>query len=312
MGEAVATAVAVGAGHGRLVVREGALLWVPEPGDETEALLGAFGSVPPAEVVDAITTHLAAEDYAVPAFVCLRWAVRITAVVFGDVELRSDDPLAGPLNGKHADTWIEHTMPDLTDAITFESGSVDDDTDLVAGTIPAGGFRVELVGLPDVPDDVTSPFELPTDVTGELVPAVHCQQGHPNPPTTASCRWCGGLVAPGQSPTNVPRPSLGTLVLDDGTVLNLVCEYVFGRRPPMEGPAAPVQLDGAKVSRAHARVVLRGWDVLVEDLGSTNGTYVVGWGGGEPLRIDPEVPVRIEPGATIYVGEVGMRFSPPR
>ena len=59
------------------------------------------------------------------------------------------------------------------------------------------------------------------------------------------------------------------------------------RRIPLTGgetiigrdPASTIYLNAAGVSRCHARIVVDGKDVLLEDLGSKNGTIV----GGNPL-----------------------------
>jgi DNA-binding winged helix-turn-helix (wHTH) protein len=56
----------------------------------------------------------------------------------------------------------------------------------------------------------------------------------------------------------------------EGRVLYLAeGENVIGR-----DPSSGVWLDVAGVSRRHARIVARGADAMIEDLGSTNGTFV--------------------------------------
>jgi hypothetical protein len=50
--------------------------------------------------------------------------------------------------------------------------------------------------------------------------------------------------------------------LDDG-------EHVIGR-----DPTASIHLDRSEISRRHARIVIRGGTVTIEDLGSKNGTVV--------------------------------------
>jgi ABC-type multidrug transport system ATPase subunit/pSer/pThr/pTyr-binding forkhead associated (FHA) protein len=62
------------------------------------------------------------------------------------------------------------------------------------------------------------------------------------------------------------------------------------------GPRNDVDLAHPAVSRAHARVATREGTVLVEDLGSTNGTFV----NGE--RVVPGAPRPVEPGDEIRVG----------
>lgn len=66
-------------------------------------------------------------------------------------------------------------------------------------------------------------------------------------------------------------------------------EHIVGREPIVE-----IFLDSPKVSRRHARIIVSGPTVTIEDLGSKNGTFVRG------DRI--ETPVGLEPGDTIQVG----------
>ena len=71
-------------------------------------------------------------------------------------------------------------------------------------------------------------------------------------------------------------------------------EQTIGREPGLA-----VWLDSPKVSRRHARVVMRGGGVTIEDLGSKNGTFVRG------TRI--RQVVAIQPGDVIRVG--GFRLT---
>jgi len=108
-----------------------------------------------------------------------------------------------------------------------------------------------------------------------------CAAGHPNPPTRDTCVTCG--IRLGRSAVaSVGRPSLGTIGLPDGTQLPLGGEMIVGRSPRVErveGHALPrlVRLEdsSADVSRNHARIFTEGWNVIVEDLGSSNGTIVI-------------------------------------
>jgi DNA-binding winged helix-turn-helix (wHTH) protein len=72
--------------------------------------------------------------------------------------------------------------------------------------------------------------------------------------------------------------------------------FVIGRAED-----AAIRLDSGGVSRHHARIVVRGNEVRVEDLGSKNGTFVddTAAGGGCLLR----------DGAVIRIGPVALTFS---
>src|SRR5918911_5571416 len=81
-----------------------------------------------------------------------------------------------------------------------------------------------------------------------------------------------------------------------------------GRQVPLESvvdigrePSLPIHLDAdTQVSRRHARVTLQGGQAVVEDLGSTNGTYV----NEQPIH----APRTIQPGDKIRVGTTVMEL----
>lgn len=79
------------------------------------------------------------------------------------------------------------------------------------------------------------------------------------------------------------------------TVAVLGEEFVMGRDPSCEWP-----IEDIEVSRRHARLVLEGGTYSIEDLGSTNGTFVNG------QRIRSLLPLL--PGATIRLGENVLLF----
>lgn len=66
--------------------------------------------------------------------------------------------------------------------------------------------------------------------------------------------------------------------------------FVLGR-----DPAGDIVVDDAEVSRRHARLIAQSGGYTIEDLGSTNGTFVDG------QRIRSVVPLR--PGASVRLGE---------
>ena len=78
------------------------------------------------------------------------------------------------------------------------------------------------------------------------------------------------------------------LVLDQG-------ETILGRSRD-----ATLFIDAEGVSRRHARIAISGDDVLLEDLGSKNGTTV----NGERIT----TPARIQDAATIQIGSVTLTF----
>ena len=164
-------------------------------------------------------------------------------------------------------------------------------------------------------DPVAGP-ESPTDPIGPDVPALICPAGHVNSPREVTCRLCGAALPP--DPVIVARPVLGVLRLSTGDVVTLDRDVVLGRHPPAdltgangEGGPHVVRLpspDGV-ISRTHLRVTLSGWQVLVTDLNSTNGTRVT-LPGSDPEQLPPGIPVPIRAGSVVTLAEgVDFRFE---
>jgi hypothetical protein len=63
---------------------------------------------------------------------------------------------------------------------------------------------------------------------------------------------------------------------------------------------ADIQIDDPYASSSHARIFARGGTTYIEDMGSTNGTYL----NGRPLRRAE----RLEPGDTIRIGDSEYRY----
>ncbi|GAA3468943.1 FHA domain-containing protein [Nonomuraea roseola] len=153
--------------------------------------------------------------------------------------------------------------------------------------------------------------EQQTDADGRpMVFGVDCKNDHFNDPRSPYCVICGiELVQRTLVPYKGPRPSLGALLLDDGTSLPLDSDYLLGRDPERApevagGNARPAKVtspDGS-VSRRHLRVALEGWDVNLVDLGSVNGTQIQPPGDPNFYDIPPNEPVTIAPGTTVRIG----------
>jgi hypothetical protein len=84
-------------------------------------------------------------------------------------------------------------------------------------------------------------------------------------------------------------------------------ESQIGRWDADGGIFPDVDLDSddpeAKVSRRHARITLREGEYFVEDLGSTNGTFI-----NRGKRLLPGVRQRLNDGDEIIVGKTFLRF----
>lgn len=124
-------------------------------------------------------------------------------------------------------------------------------------------------------------------VEGPSVLAVRCAEGHINPPHRSVCYECGAPLS--EPAAQLPRPVLGRLLLPGGDAIELNTPVIIGRNPRVEryqGSVLPqlVPLPQGHVSSNHVELRLEEWNVLAQDLHSTNGTY---------LRRRGEAPVRL-------------------
>ncbi len=146
----------------------------------------------------------------------------------------------------------------------------------------------------------------------------HCPDGHPNPPHATSCRVCAQPV-PDQQPQPRPRPVVGVLRFESGAVVALERGLVIGRNPRVDGEAGgevpqlvPVPSPEQNISRSHLRLDLHGWDVVVTDLGSQNGSEIT-VPGRPPQRLHADQPVTIPAGTRVgLAGEVFFTYEVQR
>lgn len=145
---------------------------------------------------------------------------------------------------------------------------------------------------------------------GARIRGYRCENGHLNDPRSPTCRQCGatideragGLVAG-------PRPSLGRLVFDDGAAVVVDGGYLLGRMPEVDdrvrtGELRPIVVEdrAGSVSRVHAEIRVSGWDVILVDTGSRNGTFVSGPSEDTWTALPPRRSRRLLPGARVRVG----------
>lgn len=150
-----------------------------------------------------------------------------------------------------------------------------------------------------------------------VVTGVLCRDGHFNHPQARYCSVCGvAMLHRTRAPVQRPRPPLGVVVADDGTTYTLDVDHVVGRDPEedpavAEGRAHAVQLDDDElsVSRVHAGIRLEGWDVLLVDRGSANGTFVAPRDSDEWRRLEPNDPEVLAPGTRIAFGRRTATFE---
>ncbi len=150
------------------------------------------------------------------------------------------------------------------------------------------------------------PGSAPADGT-DTVLAVLCDQGHPNAVHAVACRRCGGRLQ--TDSLRVPRPLLGRLRASTGAVVDLRHDVVVGRAPaatPRPGRPSPELLiitDADKsASKVHCAVRVEDWDLAVEDLGSSNGTFLLR-PGRAPRRLAPHSPEPLAVGDVISLAD---------
>jgi len=141
-----------------------------------------------------------------------------------------------------------------------------------------------------------------------------CAMGHLNNPASAQCWICGSKV--GTDSGVGPRPPLGRITTKDKRSLIVDGNLVFGRKPEAAdavtaGRARAVEIpaDHRGVSRAHAEIVLDGWTVLIRDLGSANGTYVMAPGESQWRQVDPAKPMPLVTGSSVTLGDYEIFFE---
>jgi FHA domain len=146
-----------------------------------------------------------------------------------------------------------------------------------------------------------------------------CSRGHLNDPRSHFCVLCGirmnertGVLVIGS------RPPLGLLVVDDGATYTVDAEYLLGRAPDTDervrsGALRSIALDDPRgaISRVHAEVRVRGWDVVIVDSGSRNGTHVAEPGATAWTAVPPGRAHRLAPGTRVRLGSRTFLFESP-
>ncbi|MGY1642087.1 FHA domain-containing protein [Geodermatophilus sp. SYSU D00703] len=146
-----------------------------------------------------------------------------------------------------------------------------------------------------------------------------CARGHLNDPRVQFCALCGVRMAQ-QTGVLVEgvRPPLGLLVFDNGATVSLDADYLLGREPETDervrsGQLRPLLVVDATggVSRRHAEIRLEGWDVVLVDTGSANGTLVAPRGAPAWASLVPGQPVQLLPGMAVRMGSRQFAFESP-
>jgi len=182
--------------------------------------------------------------------------------------------------------------------------------------IPTPLPRTPGTAEPSAPSRVVSLEPDPVHVRGLM-----CQRDHLVHPEARMCPLCGDNMQNRSIVVNSdgtvgdmgPRPPLGVVILPDGRSYQLERTTIVGRAPEVHpdvvaGDADSIRVDDSELSRAHLRFVLDGWQVLVEDLGSTNGSWLGAGPGARQLVAN--TPLTLRSGADIYAGTSILNYQP--
>jgi hypothetical protein len=199
----------------------------------------------------------------------------------------------------------------------------------VPGEMFCQNCGVQLAPVPSVPPPPPRPVVVPApeqprqDVPHEPpavapAPPVKANQpagvcllcGYLNGPSDAFCQNCGAQLVPATAPFAAPTAP-GKLIVREANVTIALpvgkSEILLGRSDPVRNIFPDVDLtpfggEKAGVSRRHARLILQGFQLYLEDLNSTNFTFL----NQQKLQSGQLYPVI--PGDEIRVGLLAMDY----
>ena len=217
-------------------------------------------------------------------------------------------PLGESTSGRHASQAAEPLPPQRQ---APDGGA---DTASPKGSVPSGeqgkhdGRTVSAAGLDATGNALGGQTRLDEPSgTGPSVMAVFCEAGHPNPVHASSCRECDGTIT--SRTGQVEQPVLGVLRVSSGATAVLDADIIIGRLPQGTSSTAAqsprllaVPSPGKAISKTHCAVRVEGWDIRVEDLGSTNGTFLLR-AGEEPRRVPEHHQLFLRIGDVIDIGD---------
>lgn len=215
--------------------------------------------------------------------------VRVEEVRVQDLHVHEAD---SPTVLDHASLGPEHDLT-VADQGALDTGFVATDGDVIS----------------TAPGQVVASQEVP-------VLGVCCPRDHLNDPRDDFCRVCGLPLVPGAPETEGPRPPLGRLTWDNGEVHELLGAVLVGRDVGFDGAVISGELaalvpggQNDSMSRVHAELRPSGWDVVVIDRGSTNGTFIWDEPSKAWQRLPPDEPHVVRPGSVLAFGERTATFE---
>jgi hypothetical protein len=138
---------------------------------------------------------------------------------------------------------------------------------------------------------------------------LRCPNSHFNHPQSTTCPRCGQALSAG-TPATGPRPALGLLLADDGSVWSLDRNCLIGAEP-LSAPEVQAGLafglplsaaGGHKMAPVQAEVRLRDWAVYLVDRGAGWGTFSQGPAEGTWSQLSPSEERELSDGSHISCG----------
>jgi hypothetical protein len=170
--------------------------------------------------------------------------------------------------------------------------------------VPPQPFAADVTLAP--PLEVLADADADAEAEAEAVREAQGHLGASVPPVAAAS--ADGSALPAVPPSG--PPIYGCLRLSTGDVVNLDRGVLLGRAPTVDGEWARLERPHVlrlaspdnDISRNHAEVLLKGHQVMIQDLGSTNGTTVALL-GQPPSRLRPLEHQILTPGALVSLGD---------
>lgn len=204
------------------------------------------------------------------------------------------------------------TMPDPIDCLL--EGAVRSNGCNGEHLIPARSRPPDPLPEPPAPTEIDVAFSQlgGTPASPPTVEGVLCSRGHFNDPRSHFCHFCGlAMHHASFILIRQTRPQLGVLVFDDGEGFELTGPVIIGREPDTRHGLQTLtpSHSTSTMSRVHAEIRADGWDVVLIDRNSSNGTFVWQPGIRAWRRLAPDQPETLVAGVTVAFGQRTARFD---
>jgi CRP/FNR family transcriptional regulator, cyclic AMP receptor protein len=150
-----------------------------------------------------------------------------------------------------------------------------------------------------------------SDGPGPMIEGVFCTREHFNSPSAAYCSTCGiSMLQASRELALAPRPPLGVLTTDDGSLHVLDADFVIGATPAEDervqsNEARSLALTGQGIARRHCHVLLRDWTAVVKAVAPI--TLSIPGSEGEIVLSGDQEHEFIE-GSVLAVGSRSVRY----